>query len=498
MGTKRSRWFYSVLAFGSVSPLALADAQGTVRLVRGAPDRLTLEVRGVAPAAVEVEIGGVVVAHRQLAGTTRGTLQIQLSNAGLPPGIHEATVKLYDSRGRLLTTLRGPIELTPDPTAPITIFIPRHGTRVSGTVPIEVRVSGQSRPYVSFFVDGQVRTLRNYPPYVYHWDTTRERNGWHTIEAWSFDGTQTFKSPPTRVLVNNPGGRTERQLPAQSDEQVGLNEPTLALPAPAPASSTSSLRAPESVMGPVSVESRLSRPPAAADSEPRLSRPLALPQDAPAVTTPLQPPPASYRVARAEAQPGDASRLSVPPVESAPPAAFVPTEPMATRSQLRSVQETPRMRGQKLATPPIALAPAPAVRTPARTGWLTLTPSTRLPATVAHCEVLLDARPVVFDCLPRVQNGIPLIAVRQVFEQAGGTLSWDNQRKVATIELAGRQLVLDVRANRAVLNGETVPLDASLQIVNGRVLAPASLLGKALNADLAFDMERQQLHINTR
>ncbi len=499
MGTNRSRWFYSALAFGSVSPLALADAQGMVRLVRGAPDTLTLEVRGVAPAAVEVEIGGVVVAQRQLAGTTRGTLQIQLSNAGLPPGIHEATVKLYDLRGRLLTTLRGPIELTPDPTAPITILIPRHGTSVAGTVPIEVRVSGQSRPYVSFFVDGQVRTLRNYPPYVYYWDTTRERNGWHTIEAWSFDGTQTFKSPPTRVLVKNPGGRTERQLPAQSDEQVGLNEPTLALPAPAPASSTGSLRTPEAVMGQALVESRLSRPPATADSEPRASRPMAPPQDALTITTPLQPPSASYRAARTEAQPGDASRLSVPPVESAPPVATgVPTEPMAAQSQLRSVQGTPRMRGQKLATPSIALAPAPAVRAPARTSWLTLTPGTRLPATITHCEVLLDARPVVFDVAPRVQNGIPLIAVRQVFEQAGGKLSWDNQRKVATIELAGKQLVLDVRANRAVLNGEAVPLDASLQIVNGRILVPASLLGKALNADLAFDMEQLLLHINTR
>ncbi|GBC93995.1 hypothetical protein HRbin15_02500 [bacterium HR15] len=523
MGSNRTKWLYGTLALTGVSSFALAQGQtqGTAHIVRGAPGTLTLQLHGVTPAAVEVEIDGVVVAHRQVSGKA-SSLQLTLNSAGLPPGMHEATVRLYDSRGRLISTLRGPIELLPDPTAPITIIIPRHGTSVSGTVPIEVRVSGSSRPYVSFFIDGQVRTLRNYAPYVYHWDTTRERNGWHAIQAWSFDGNQTFKSPITRVFVNNPGGRTERQMPAQSDEQVGLNEPTLSTLGAELARAEPTLRTPETMEGQMAGENRLSRPaippapitktaePARRETPPvdTLSGSTPAPQEVPRTTAPVRMPTASYRVAQVEAQPNRTGRLSIPPVEPEPAEANRMAT-LATRehylsetlTQLRPTEAPPRMRGQKLAAPQIALAPAsptPAARATAKAAWLPVHFGTRLPANITRYEVLLDARPVPFDVEPRVQNGIPLVAIRQIAEQAGGKVRWDHQHKVATVELAGRIVTLDVRANRVVLNDKEVPTETPLQIVNGRVIAPAALWGKVLNAELTFDPNARQLHINTQ
>jgi hypothetical protein len=521
MVLNRGRWFCNIVALTSVPALVAAHEalQGTARIVPSAPDRLTLELKGLTPAFVEVEIGGVSVVQRPLSGRA-SPLQIPLSSAGLPPGTHEATVRLYDAQGRLLTTLRGPVELSPDPTAPITILIPRHGTTVSGVVPIEVRVRGQERPYVSFFVDGQVRTLRNYPPYVYYWDTSRERNGWHTLEAWSFDGSQTFKSPATRVFVNNPGGRTERVAPPQSDEQVGLNEPTLAAPATPTAHPEWRWRGMDAIEGQMRVEGRLSQPrqqPAPAPeapppvSVPAVSRPA--PTEAHRATMPVRVPAPAYRVARAETQPSRAERLSPPPAESAPPAETVlSTVPTLGAKHLRVSGTAPQMRGQKLSVPQIALAPATAASAPRATtrakgsheglplhsAWLPITFGTRLPAPIARYEVLLDARPVSFDVAPRVQDGISIVAIRPIVEQAGGTLRWDNLRKVATIELMGRMLTLDVRANRALLEGEPVQTEIPLQIVNGRVMVPASLLGTLLNAELAFEVATHRLHINTR
>jgi hypothetical protein len=508
MGLNRGKWFWNIAALTSVPALVAAHEswQGTARLLPSAPDRLTLELRGLAPALVEVEIGGVSVAQRQLSGKA-SPLQIQLSGAGLPPGIHEATVRLYDARGRLLTTLRGPVELSPDPTAPITIIIPRHGTSVSGVVPIEVRVSGQERPYVSFFVDGQVRTLRNYPPYVYYWDTSRERNGWHTLEAWSFDGNQTFKSPATRVFVNNPGGRTEREVPPQSDEQVGLNEPTLAAPPTPTAQPELNWRKTEAIEGQMMTSGRLSLPPQESAPAPAASRPApeslpTPPAEAHRATMPVQTPVPAYRATQAVAQPSRAERLTPPPAESTPPAETVlSTVPTLGVKHMRVSGTAPQMRGQKLSTPQIALAPAtstPAPRATTRASWLPITFGTRLPAHIARYEVLLDARPIAFDVAPRLQDGIPMVAIRHVVEQVGGTLRWDNQRKVATIELLGRTLTLDVRANRAMLEGKPVPTEIPLQIANGRVMVPASLLGTLLNAELAFDATTHQLHINTR
>ncbi|MCS7066038.1 MAG: stalk domain-containing protein, partial [Fimbriimonadales bacterium] len=327
------------------------------------------------------------------------------------------------------------------------------------------------------------------------------------IEAWSFDGSQTVKSPMTRVFVNNPGGRTERQLPAQSDEQLGLNEPALATPATAPERVESTLRLPERIEGWLAAESRLSQPLAELPAHKPAPPARSAPQEAYRATEPLRAPAESYRVAEATVQPSGAERLSAPPVEPAPSEMGMLATPVHRASgwggsamSLRSSDTAPRMRGQKLAAPPqVALAPsAPAARSSARASWLPITFGTRLPAGITRYEVLLDARPVPFDVAPRVQNGIPLVAVRQIAEQAGGKVRWDHQQKVATIELAGRTLTLDVRANRATLNGATLPLETPLQIIDGRVMVPASMLGDALNAELAFDPSARQLHLSTR
>jgi hypothetical protein len=159
------------------------------------------------------------------------------------------------------------------------------------------------------------------------------------------------------------------------------------------------------------------------------------------------------------------------------------------------------MRGQKLAAPQIALAPtrsAAAARPAARSAWLPITFGTRLPSGITSFEVLVDARPVSFDVAPRVQQGVPVVAIRHIIEEVGGKVRWDNQQKVATVELNGRTLTLDLRANRVQLDGVVVSTETALQIVNGRVMAPVSLLGKVLNAQLAFETDTHQLHINTQ
>ncbi len=82
---------------------------------------------------------------------------------------------------------------------------------VQGIVRIKVNAedpSGKS-PYVSLFIDHAFKTLRNFPPYVFDWDTTRLANGYHTIEVWGYNDSQLVgHASPVRVLVNNPGGRT--------------------------------------------------------------------------------------------------------------------------------------------------------------------------------------------------------------------------------------------------------------------------------------------------
>ena len=103
---------------------------------------------------------------------------------------------------------------TPDGATPeLRLLTPTPGSKVQGTVVIQAAATdaGGKTPYVSIFVDGEFKTLVNYRPFEYAWDTTTLTNGWHTIaatEAFDSDAQAVAHLKPIRVYVNNPGGET--------------------------------------------------------------------------------------------------------------------------------------------------------------------------------------------------------------------------------------------------------------------------------------------------
>ena len=475
----------SLLALTGLSSTAIAtwQPQFASQVRKGDANRLAIQLGGLKAALVEVEVDGVIIATRHLTGRT-DVLTLNLQSAGLAPGIHNAVVKIYDAQGRLISQRTTPIELLPDPNSPLTIIVPRNGTQVAGTVPIEARVNSRNSVYVSFFIDGQIRGLRNYPPYVYNWDTTRESNGWHTIEVWSYDGNQTLRTPPMRVFVNNPGGRTEREPLPETAEA----EPATQVAASEPAVADGALRVAAAPEARPSEATRLSAPesPAELPAEPSVAPAIAEPAFTATVngTAPAQPSP---------------SRPVAPQQE---PSLIAPaTTPTQTARELRGVQAEPQMRGQKLRAPQLALAPnapAPSRTAPRKENVLVrLEYGVRLPAGVSQFDVAVDAAPIAFDVAPVVEDGVALIPVRHVLEQLGGRLRWDNQTKTATLQVGGRTAVLRIRENEAQLDGAPLPLDARLRIVRGRVLIPATALRAILDAEMLYDGTTGQVVINT-
>ena len=449
---------------------------------KGEANRLTLHLRGLRAAWVEVEVDGVIVATRHLTGRSE-VLTLHLQSAGLAPGRHNAVVKIYDAQGRLISQRAMPIELLPDPNSPLTLVAPRNGAQVAGTVLIEARVNRRDSVYVSFFVDGQIRGLRNYPPYVYSWDTTRERNGWHTIEVWSYDGNQTLRTPPMRVFVNNPGGRTERETLSEVVEA----EPAVRLAAPEAAPAESALRSVAVPKARLHEATRLRVPesPAEIPAEPSVAPVLAEPLFTATVN------------GSAAAQPSP-NRLVAP--QQQPSVLATATTPTQMARELRRVQAAPQMRGQKLRAPQIASAPsAPATARPAPSpaGVLVrLEYGARLPTGVSQFEVVVDAVPIAFDVAPQVEDGIALIPVRPVLERLDAQVQWDNQRKTATVQLGARTAVLRVRENEVQVDGKLIPLERRLRIVRGRLLVPPAVLRELLDAQLLYDGATGQVAIN--
>ncbi|MCS7273565.1 MAG: stalk domain-containing protein [Fimbriimonadales bacterium] len=513
----------------------VGGVQSPLQIIKREPNRLTLQFRGAKPAMVEVVVEGVVIASRYL--TPRTTqLQLDLLGTGLAPGSHTAVIKLYDAQGRLMSQSTTRIELLPDPNSPLTIWMPRNGAQVSGITPIEVRVNNPNPVYVSFFIDGQVRGLRNYPPYIYQWDTTREQNGWHTIEVWGYDGNQTLRTPPLRVYVNNPGGRTERQstskpaevappetMPAEtvptalgeqreSHPEARLSDSARASVPPMPEASPAVKEA-SPWHGDSAPAGALTLPKQGYSfrgtalqrrEPPRLSAPRSealvadAPSEAPLSTAvqPTLPSSAPNLPMRLPPTPPQPSALTPRNANAPQEPETVPTgaNPTFGTQTMRLAQAEPHMRGQKLRMPQVAFA-EPATPTPTR--WLSIEYGTRLPAGTSQFEVVLDATVLSFDVAPQVENDIPLVPIRRVLEQLGAQVHWDNREKVASAQLGTHSLMLRVRENQILVDGTPVPTEVPLRIVRGRTLVPASALRQLLNAEVAYDPATAQLIIST-
>jgi hypothetical protein len=129
--------------------------------------------------------------------------------------VSSATTKLdiaapttYDSTGAV-PSLGGTTESGAAPVVAITT--PAAESTIEGTIDIKVDAhdANGKAPYVSLFIDHTFKTLRNFPPFDFAWDTTRVANGIHTIEVWGYNDDQAVgHAQPLTVYVNNPGGRT--------------------------------------------------------------------------------------------------------------------------------------------------------------------------------------------------------------------------------------------------------------------------------------------------
>ncbi len=201
-----------------------APSQGALQLSIISPDagsiadRVALDVsfRGGNVERVELYLDGNLAAQRQLnTAQPRGVITFSLDAVQLTEGSHDVLVKAYGSEGKPATAFTRIKIPGADLASPVRIANPQNGLVVSGVISIRVTLASElqkEKPYVSFFVDKEFKSLKNYPPYEYNWDTTKVPNGWHVLEAMTAtpDAATPTKARSIHVNVNNPGGQTAK------------------------------------------------------------------------------------------------------------------------------------------------------------------------------------------------------------------------------------------------------------------------------------------------
>lgn len=516
---KRVLVLMSLMAlFGSVWAAVPQDV-----VLKRSPDDRTLTVRytGGRAALVELRINGESVATRSVNHqVTSGEIEFALDSARLKDGSNTLEVRLIDISGKAIATERSSLSVDRQPTGPVFIARPASGSMVQGAVDISVGFkSAIPGAFVSFFVDNEFQALKNFAPYSYLWDTTRVENGWHEVEAWVVDrANNTFRTQRLRVLVNNPGGRTERRE-AAAEPAVSANavNPTVSGSAAASPLNASGQSAGLTSVAVATISTNLAKPvsgkaeklkPTAAktvSTNERLMTPTGkrvAPSKAPAVVAKTKPASAPVEAttapkktevvvtkappAKAEATAAASAKLNPTKAATTPTAPSKPEPIKAEAPKEATAPSAPGRPAPARREPPKAVAaPAKSVK-PAAPKMLAVTYGTRLPVSGAY-DISYLGSPVKFDVSPQVIDGLALTPFRHLFEQAGGEVVWSHSQKSVEAKGLARQIRFAVGSDVATVDGDRVSLERSVFLLSGRTIVPLSFVQSILDVDVHFD-----------
>lgn len=531
--------------------------------------------------SVELYLDGAKAATKTLdVPETRGVVSFLVDSSQIAPGPHKIVVRataadqeVKSAKSSFLfssdvapasspsLTLPAAPGSTLDEAPTLRLINPSTDGKVQGTVTLRVEAHDASgkAPYVSLFVDKTFKTLRNFAPYEFEWDTTAYSNGAHTIEVYGYnDSPHVGHAKAIQLIVNNPGGETQirhdlldgvksikplkavkplkvvkslksvraaapgkvlgRPLPLRRPDVFSAGEaPQMAAIQPMrPASTREIVR--ELTHGAGSL--RVGLPGFASG----LSTPFVTPEAAPAL--PIAGPQMSARVLTTprsgfKALPGALPASIIPDavVRRVDPADAALAETPARRIADK-IARAPRLPGQRLAAlhlPADDLA-SPFLAAPrVRTQRVASVVKTAGPVTAAHPlrvhlpasfgsmlravgqkTLLFNHTTVQMDRPLSAQDGVVFGPLRQIFEQGGGTLTWEARTGTVHAKNATRDIILTIGQPTALVNAKEVTLDGTPYLLTGRTMVPVSFVSEAMDANVQYDAATGHLLITSR
>ena len=472
----------TTLATVAASASALSvDPQITIDRALNSP---TLAVRytGTAATLVELRINGESLGTREVSGArSTGETSFTIDLDALKNGDNAVEIRLFDRTGKLVASDRTNIAIERGASrGPVFVSAPKAGSTVLG--PVEINVGfGQplGRSYVSFFVDGQFKSMTNYPPFTFVWDSEKEANGWHEIEAWAIDErNETHKSGAVRLFVNNPGGRTDR---------VGVPNPAAVAPTRnlprglALVGAEAGVRAMGVTVGAIRVKG---------------TPPQGLP---PAVVERMVP---IGNALRAGVSGANAVRpLALASGLATGPRSLTPGRRPALRLTPKVGELKAPVQGTGLRIPASVptgpLAAVPATRAVYAATTVAVGVGTKLPNLGAFA-LLLDGMRVRADVPTRVEDGIALAPLRALIEKAGGKVEWVSASKTVRAGSGGHTFELRIGQASARVDGGNLVLEKAPGITAGRTIVPLSFLHDALGMDVKYDKATGSVFVSTK
>lgn len=116
-------------------------------------------------------------------------------------------------------------------------------------------------------------------------------------------------------------------------------------------------------------------------------------------------------------------------------------------------------------------------------------------------EIVLDGKAINSDVSPYIlpKVYVTMVPLRIISEQLGATVGWLQKEEQATIRgSAGQVIVMKRGAPSALVNGSSVPLDASVELKNGRTMVPLRFVSEQLGLGVQWSEKEQRITLTTR
>lgn len=98
---------------------------------------------------------------------------------------------------------------------------------------------------------------------------------------------------------------------------------------------------------------------------------------------------------------------------------------------------------------------------------------------------------------PIKQNNRTMVPIRAIFDGLGAVLDWDSKTRTITASKGSNSIILVVGSSTALVNGESIILDAPPTIVNGSTLVPVRFISASLGANVEWDSNNNTVIITT-
>ncbi len=93
--------------------------------------------------------------------------------------------------------------------------------------------------------------------------------------------------------------------------------------------------------------------------------------------------------------------------------------------------------------------------------------------------VVFDGQEISFDVLPALENDLIMVPIRPIFEAMGAAIDWNQETRTAKVVKGEFTLILPIGSTAPSINGQGVPIEAPIKIVNDRMLAPVRFVSEA-------------------